>query len=65
MTRRKDTPPAPDPRRGRNPGYAEPQPRDKGEARHSGDEDDRGPPPGPESRDPDEGGLERDPTPEP
>ncbi len=54
MTQRKTTPPAPDPRRGRNPGYAEPQPRDKDDAQR---------PPAPEKRNPDEGGLDRDPDP--
>ncbi len=53
---RKDTPPAPDPKRGRNPGYAEPQPRDKGDARQR---------PEPKSRNPDEGELERDPDGQP
>jgi len=52
MTARdKTAPPAPDPRPGHNPGYAEPQPRDGEDARK----------PGKRRRDPDEGGLGRDP----
>jgi len=49
-------PPAPDPKSGRNPGYPEPQPRDREDAhqRHP-----RKPP------NPDEGGLEREPDPTP
>lgn len=46
-------PPAPDPKPGRNPGYAEPQPRDGHEARQP---DPRKPP------DPDAGGLGRKPV---
>ena len=49
----KTTPPAADPRSGRNPGYAEPQPRDGNEARQP---DPRKPP------DPDAGGLGRKPV---
>lgn len=46
------TPPAPDPKPGHNPGYAEPTPRDREDAQR----------PDPKRRrDPDEGGLERDP----
>lgn len=56
MPEHKDTPPAPDPKRGRNPGYAEPQPRDEGDARQ---------PPEPNSRNPDERGPERDTDSEP
>ena len=56
MRRKKDTPPAPDPEHGRNPGYAEPQPRDKDDARQ---------PPEPKSRNPDEGSVERDPDRQP
>ncbi|MGJ7904076.1 hypothetical protein [Lysobacter sp. 1R34A] len=48
----KTTPPAPDPKPGRNPGYSEPQPRDPDDARQPHP---RKPP------NPDEGGLERDP----
>jgi hypothetical protein len=51
---RKTAPPAPDPKSGRNPGYAEPQPRDRGDAQQA-------PEPAPE---PEEGGLERDPEPD-
>lgn len=48
----KTTPPATDPKPGRNPGYAEPQPRDKEDARD----------PAPRhKRNPDEGGLAREP----
>ncbi len=48
----KTTPPATDPRPGNNPGYAEPQPRDKEDARK----------PDPRhKRNPDEGGMARDP----
>lgn len=49
----KSTPPAPDPKSGRNPGYAEPQPRDGGDARQP---DPRKPP------NPDVGGLDRNPV---
>ena len=52
----KTTPPAADPRPGRNPGYPEPQPRDPDDARQP---DPRKP------RNPDEGGLGRDPDPAP
>jgi len=57
-TPNKTTPPSPEPKPGRNPGYAEPQPRDPGDARKP---DPRKPP------NPDEGGLGRDPdsTPDP
>jgi hypothetical protein len=48
----KTTPPAADPRPARNPGYAEPQPRDGGDARQP---DPRKPP------NPDAGGLDRKP----
>ncbi len=48
----KTAPPAPDTKPGRNPGYSEPQPRDKGDAQQ----------PAPRKpRNPDEGGMERDP----
>jgi hypothetical protein len=52
------TPPSPDTRPGRNPGYAEPQPRDKGDAQQR---EPRTPP------DPEDGGLQqdRDPAPDP
>lgn len=46
------TPPAPDPKPGRNPGYAEPNPRDREDAHQPHP---RKPP------NPDEGGLERGP----
>jgi len=49
---RKDTPPAADPRAGRNAGYAENQPRDKGDAQAPHRE-----PPQPN---PDEPGIDRD-----
>jgi hypothetical protein len=49
---KKETPPAADPRAGRNPGYAENQPRDKGDAHAPHRE-----PPVPN---PDEPGIERD-----
>ena len=49
----KTTPPAADPKPGRNPGYAEPQPRDGSDARQP---DPRKPP------DPDAGGLGRNPV---
>ena len=49
-------PPATDPRPGRNRGYAEPQPRDAGEARQ------RHPAP---PCNPDEGGMTRDPDADP
>lgn len=46
------TPPAADPKPGQNPGYPEPQPRDKGDAQQ----------PAPRKpRNPDEGGMARDP----
>ena len=45
------TPPAPDPRPGKNPGYAEPQPRDKQDAQR---------PDPPKPVHPDTGGMERD-----
>lgn len=48
----KTTPPPTDPKPGHNPGYAEPQPRDKDDARN--------PEPG-HKRNPDEGGLGREP----
>lgn len=48
----KTAPPAPDPRPGRNPGYAEPEPRDRHDVRQPHP---RRPP------DPDEGGMEREP----
>ena len=55
MPRRdKDPPAGADPRRGRNPGYAEPRPRDGAEAHQPA------PPPQPT---PDEPGIERDPDP--
>lgn len=47
------TPPAADPKAGRNPGYAEAQPRDGAEARQP---DPR------KSPDPESGGLDRDPV---
>ncbi len=50
--REKTTPPAPDPKSGHNPGYAEPQPRDQQDARQ---------PDPKQPRDPDEGGMKRDP----
>ena len=49
--RDKTAPPAPDTKPGRNPGYAEPQPRDREDART----------PARKRRNPDEGGLDRDP----
>lgn len=49
----KSSPPGPDPKPGRNPGYAEPQPRDREDAR---DPHPRKP------RNPDEGGLSREPS---
>lgn len=49
--RDKTTPPAPNTKPGENPGYAEPQPRDKHDAR---DPDPR------HKRNPDEGGMTRD-----
>ncbi len=49
----KKSPPASDPKPGHNAGYAEPQPRDRGEARD----------PKPEHlRNPDDGGLDREPA---
>ena len=56
MTREKTAPPAPDPKPGNNPGYAEPQPRDKRDANDPGGR----PPPNP-----DEGGTDREPEVEP
>jgi hypothetical protein len=50
------TPPAADPRAGRNPGYAETQPRDREDAQK------KGPRPG---HQPDEPGIERDTTEQP
>lgn len=52
----KTTPPAPDPKSGHNPGYAEPQPRDR--------EDARQPAPAPRPS-PDEPGIARDPDAQP
>ena len=52
MGEHRTTPAAPDPAPGRNPGYAEPNPRDRGDAR---DPRPRKPP------DPDAGGLDREP----
>lgn len=55
MPRNRETPPASDPRRGRNPGYAETEPRDREDARQ---------PPAPKPRhpeEPDEGAIGRDP----
>ena len=49
-------PPAADPRRGRNPGYAENQPRDRGDAQQ---------PAAPSQPNPDEPGIRRDPDPPP
>jgi len=54
--RDKDTPPSADPRRGRNPGYAETRPRDRGDAHQPAE---------PSRPSPDEPGLERDPDPPP
>jgi hypothetical protein len=51
----KTAPPSPDPKPGRNPGYAEPQPRDRGDAQQAPKPD----------KDPEEGGLEREPDPQP
>jgi hypothetical protein len=52
----KTAPPAPDPKPGRNPGYSEPQPRDGEDARQ----------PHPRKpRNPDDGGLRRDPDEDP
>lgn len=57
MSKQKDTPPAPDPKRGRNTGYAEPQPRDKDDALEPAE---------PKSRNPlEEGGVDRDPDRQP
>ncbi|HSR64894.1 MAG TPA: hypothetical protein VLM17_04730 [Xanthomonadaceae bacterium] len=50
-------PPAPDPRRGKNPGYAEPRPKNREEARQPVA---RKPAPSP-----DEPGMRRDPDPPP
>jgi len=52
---RKTTPPAPDPRPGREPGYPEAEPRDREDARQPHP---KKPP------DPDDGGLDRDPPPD-
>lgn len=52
----KTAPPSPDPKSGHNPGYAEPQPRDR--------EDAQKPDPR-EKPNPDEGGLDRDATTDP
>lgn len=52
MRRDKTVPPGPDPKPGRNPGYAEPNPRDRDDAKQP---DPRKPP------NPDAGGMERDP----
>lgn len=50
----KTTPPAPDPKAGHGAGYPETQPRDHGDARQ----------PAPKKpRNPDEGGMQRDPEP--
>lgn len=49
----KKAPPAPDPKPGRNPGYAEPHPRDR--------EDAHQPKPPPRPAQPGEEGLQRDP----
>ena len=51
---RHDTPPAADPRHGRNPGYAEDRPRDGRDARQPAE---------PSRPSPDEPGMERDPDP--
>lgn len=51
----KTTPSAPDPKAGRNPGYAEPQPRDKGDAHQA-------PKPRPDRE---EGGPEHETDPQP
>lgn len=53
--RNEGTPPAADPRHGRNPGYAEDQPRDRRDARAPAEHK---PQPSP-----DEPGLQRDPDP--
>ena len=53
MGRDKTTPPGPDPKPGRNPGYAEPNPRDREDAAKP---DPKKPP------NPDAGGMERDPN---
>jgi hypothetical protein len=50
--RDKTAPPAAGPEPGQNPGYAENEPRDKDDARHS---------PAPPAEEPEEGGLEREP----
>jgi len=52
MTSGKTTPPTANPKPGTNPGYAEPQPRDREDAR---DPDPR------HKRNPDEGGMTREP----
>ena len=54
--RDKDTPPTADPRRGRNPGYAEPRPEDRADAQQAAE---------PSRPTPDEPGIERDPDPPP
>ncbi|MGH8074634.1 MAG: hypothetical protein ACREO4_11270 [Lysobacter sp.] len=52
----KSAPPAPDSKAGENPGYAEPEPRDKDDARQ----------PHPRKKpNPDEGGMEREPERDP
>jgi hypothetical protein len=57
MTKRdRTTPPAADPRSGRNPGYAETRPRDRGDVTRPAPE------PAPS---PDEPGMTRDPDPSP
>ncbi len=52
------TPPSPDPKAGHNPGYAEPQPRDKTDAQQQGGKKDHAPRP-------DDGGLDRRPESDP
>lgn len=47
----KDLPASPDPRRGRNPGYAEERPKDRGQAHQ---------PAAPSRPNPDEPGIDRD-----
>lgn len=53
----RSTPPSPDPEAGHNPGYAEPQPRDKADAHQDGGK--------PDKPRPDDGGLDRRPEGEP
>jgi hypothetical protein len=55
MARDRPTPPATDPRPGRNPGYAEQKPRDGRDAHQ---------PAAPSKPSPDEPGMRRDPDPE-